>query len=97
MKRVFFLLIALATVIAFTGCAHPAPEVEQCVANVHAHYGFWWGLWNGMTLPFSFIGSLFNDNIVIYALNNTGHWYDFGFWLGVGGLGSGVATSSRRR
>lgn len=46
--------------------------------------GFWWGLWNGLTIGFSFIGSLFNDTIAIYDVNNNGGWYDWGFNTGVG-------------
>jgi hypothetical protein len=36
-----------------------------------------------MISGFSFIGSLFDSSIKVYAINNNGHWYDFGF---VGGL-----------
>jgi hypothetical protein len=36
-----------------------------------------------MISGFSFVGSLFDDDIVVYAVNNNGHWYDFGV---VGGL-----------
>ena len=46
--------------------------------------GFWEGLWHGIILPFSFIGSLCSENINIYELNNNGGWYDFGFCIGVG-------------
>jgi hypothetical protein len=33
---------------------------------------------------FDFIGSLIWDDVAVYATNNNGGWYDFGF---VGGLG----------
>jgi hypothetical protein len=32
-----------------------------------------------MIMTFSFIGSLFSDDIAIYAVNNNGAWYNFGF------------------
>jgi len=89
-----FLLIALVAVL-FTGCAQPV-SVEQCVEGAKV-YGFWNGLWHGMTAGFSFIGSLFDDKYIIYAINNNGGWYDFGFILGIGGLfGSGVTVRSER-
>lgn len=45
--------------------------------------GFWWGLWHGIILVFSFIYSLFSDNVTIYEVHNNGGWYNFGFILGV--------------
>jgi hypothetical protein len=63
-------------------------QIEQCISpNI---YGFWGGLWHGITSPIAFIGSLFSDNIAIYAVSNNGGWYDFGFVFGIGSLGSSV-------
>ena len=72
--------------VLFTGCADVA-IVDECLTS--DPYGFWGGLWHGIVAPISFIGSLFSDNIAMYAVNNSGGWYDFGFWLGIGGLGFG--------
>lgn len=55
--------------------------------------GFWLGLWHGLIAVFAFIGSLFNDNISVYAINNTGGWYDFGFLLGIGAFSTGASRS----
>ena len=30
--------------------------------------------------------ALFNENVAMYDINNTGGWYDFGFLIGVGGI-----------
>jgi hypothetical protein len=49
-----------------------------------------------MIVPISFFISLFSDTVVIYAKNNNGGWYDFGFVLGVGGLSSGSSAAFRR-
>ena len=81
LKIVFSLLI----VILFIGCADVSPHVNDCITS--SPYGFWSGLWHGMITPFSWIGSLFSNDIAIYAYNNNGGWYDFGFVLGIGGLG----------
>ena len=63
--------------IALSGCADTATNVHQ-----YADVGFFHGLWHGMIMPFAFIVSLFNDDVAIYAANNSGSWYDFGFIVG---------------
>ena len=65
------------------------------VADAGGVHGFWWGLWNGLTAPISFIGSLFNSNINIYDVHNNGGFYNFGFLTGTGTLG--LAGSRRRK
>ena len=34
-------------------------------------------------MPISFIGSILDSDIAIYAINNTGGTYDFGFIIGL--------------
>ena len=63
------------------GCADVS---AVCPAPTDHIYGFWGGLWHGIIVGWSFIGSLFSDNIAIYAVSNNGGWYDFGFVLGAG-------------
>ncbi len=79
-------------VIFLTGCADVTP-IEDCV--VDKPYGFLSGLWHGIIAPISFVGSLFMDDVAMYAVNNNGGWYDFGFVIGAGILfgGSGKATN----
>ena len=79
--------------LLLVGCADPQ-TVNTCVTGSPA--GFWWGLWNGWTLPFSFIGSLIYDDIAIYAVNNNGGWYDFGFLLGTTIILGGSSNSSKK-
>lgn len=80
MKKKLLILSVFAT-IAFliVGCATP-PDVQKCIPEGEHIYGFWGGTWHGMIMVFSFIGELlFNDKIRVYASNNNGAWYDFGF------------------
>lgn len=64
--------------------------------------GFWLGLWHGLIMPITFLISLFNDNVGVYVIHNSGGWYDFGFVLGAsiifssGGHGSARASRSAR-
>ena len=88
LKTIF---IILAIGLIFTGCADVTP-IEQC-ATVEP-YGFWGGLWHGIIAPFSFFGSLFSNDIAMYAVNNNGGWYDFGFVLGAGILFGGGSKST---
>jgi len=84
-------VVCLLMALLFAGCADVTP-IEDCV--VDAPYGFWSGLWHGVIAPVSFVGSLFSDEIAMYAVNNNGGWYDFGFVVGAGILfGSGNRAS----
>ncbi len=83
MKRWMFALIAVALL---SGCAD-AMSLQQAI--ITEKVGFWHGLWHGIIIPFSWLISLFSDEVAIYAIYNNGGWYDFGFFVGIGGL-SGV-------
>ncbi|OOY85753.1 hypothetical protein BOW14_09675 [Solemya velum gill symbiont] len=45
--------------------------------------GFWYGLWHGVISVVTLVIHLFNENVLVYEVNNVGGWYDFGFLLGV--------------
>lgn len=94
-KNLNLILGLIVLVFVFTGCADVS-NVEQCLPTEEHTYGFWGGLWHGIIALFSFIGSLFYDDIAVYAVNNNGGWYDFGFILGVGALSGGASSSARR-
>jgi len=61
--------------------------------------GFWKGLWHGFIAPFTFIASLFNEDIGIYEAHNNGGWYNFGFLFGLmiifgGGRSGGMKSKA---
>lgn len=60
-------------------------HVKQCLPETEYTYGFWGGAWHGTISPLAFIGELFSDDIAIYAINNNGRWYDFGYVIGLVG------------
>jgi len=91
-KNLVFVAIAILMVVLFSGCADVS---TVCPAEVDHLYGFWGGLWHGIVSPFAFIGSLFSDDIAVYAVNNSGGWYDFGFLLGVGAFTGGGSAARR--
>lgn len=51
--------------------------------------GFFWGIWHGWIAPVSLIWGLINPDIRVYEIQNTGWWYDFGFYIAIiSGFGS---------
>jgi hypothetical protein len=82
MKKTITQIILFLTIIVLTGCADVS-HVNDCLESTEHTYSFFGGVWHGLIIQFSFVGSLFSDDIAIYAVNNNGWPYDFGF---VGGL-----------
>jgi hypothetical protein len=95
MKKSIIALLGIACLLMLTGCADQL-TFEQAI-EVAKPVGFWHGLWHGMVLPFSWIGSLFSDNITIYCIANNGGWYNFGFALGAGAVLGGASSSAKSR
>ncbi len=93
-NKIVVLILMVLAIVLVASCADVEPNVAKCITG-HT-YGFWGGLWHGMILPFSCIGSLFSDDIAVWAVNNNGNWYTFGFFLGIGGLGFGTSSSRRK-
>ena len=89
------LVLAVAALVLTACAAGPNPEVG--FADAYGTLaGFWLGLWHVIIAPITFIISLFTDDVSIYAVNNSGGWYDFGFVLGAGILFGGGLFGSRR-
>ena len=87
MRNIFLGVLVLS---CLSGCADTVTFSE---AGSVDPVGFWYGLWHGGILLFSWIGSLFSDDIAIYAIYNNGGWYDFGFFLGIGICVGGSSSS----
>jgi len=83
MKKLTLFGLALLAIALITGCAD-VTNVQDCIPAGEHTYGFWGGVWHGMIIQFDFVGSLIWDDVAVYAVNNNGAWYNFGF---VGGLG----------
>ena len=78
----FVLTIAISACVPGDGDASPTKPA-----------GFFWGIWHGWIAPVSLIMGIFNRDIRIYEIYNTGLGYDFGFYMaiisGFGGLSLG--------
>jgi hypothetical protein len=89
MKRILPLIVmalALSACVATEAPSAISPEAPN----------FLLGVWHGFIFPVSFILSLFTDDIAVYAVPNNGHWYDFGYFVGICFLGVGARSSKRR-
>ena len=84
----------ILTLFLLSSCAD-VQNVDACMTG-HT-YGFFGGLWHGMIALVSFVGSLFSDDIAVWAVNNNGGWYELGFLIGVGGQGIFGAKEFHRK
>ncbi|MCX6167791.1 MAG: hypothetical protein NTX65_00505 [Ignavibacteriales bacterium] len=93
-KKIIFLPIAIMLLIMLSGCAD---LIQYQYSKEIQQVGFWYGLWHGMIMPISFIISLFNNQVAVYAVYNNGVWYNFGFLLGLSmSIGGGSSASTRK-
>ena len=69
-------LILVTLILLVMGCAY------QPYPTGYNSPGFFSGIFHGLLIVFSFIGSIFSD-VRIYAFPNTGFGYDFGFVIGI--------------
>jgi hypothetical protein len=77
------LLILAFLILSATGCAQAVSPSDFSKLGEVEIAGLFSGIWHGLTVPFSFIGSLWSEEVAIYAAYNNGGWYDFGFCFGL--------------
>ena len=86
-------LVAAAIYIIVYHVGMPTRDLSGATAN------FWLGLWQGLIICLSFIASWFDNNIVLYQVNNNGFWYNLGYLIAlsvsVGGIARGFRTKGK--
>ena len=90
-------LFLVVTLLVLSGCSN-REVVTECLKG-HT-YGFWGGLLHGIIAPIDLVMMLFRDDVTVFAQNNNGAWYAFGFIIGSGGwgvIGGHRASRSRRK
>lgn len=97
MKKWSSFLAVLLCMILFSSCVHQQPQIEPLLEG--RKFGFWGGLWHGMIATIMFVVHWFDNSVLVYAPNNNGGWYMFGFLVGVGGFAGSikVTTSNKKR
>ena len=80
-----FAVLALFLAIFVAGCAgvNTAKGMPDTDGGIS---GFWAGRWHGLILPIGFVVSLFNGNVNLYDVHNSGSGYNWGFMIGIGFL-----------
>jgi hypothetical protein len=85
------IVLFVLLVLLVSSCAPGNLKFDTAPAN------FWMGLWHGFIALFTFIISLFNDNVTIYEVNNVGKLYNLGFIIGVMMFWGGGSRGTCRR
>jgi hypothetical protein len=86
----FIILVALS--VALAGCF---PSGDSHLLREPA--GFLMGIWHGWIAPLSLIVGLFDHDVRIYEVNNTGWWYDFGYYIAIIAGFGGIALSRKKK
>ena len=93
--KVAVIFFALTVILLISGCSNNE-IVTGCLKG--QTYGFWYGLWHGIIAPIDLIAMIWRDDVSVFAPNNNGAWYAFGFIIGSGGWGFfGGNRASRSR
>jgi hypothetical protein len=97
LKKTTVAIMTITVLFLIASCAE-SENVKDCLTG--STYGFLGGLWHGIIAPIDFVAMLFKDNVTLYAQNNNGAWYAFGFLIGSGGWGflggKGLGRSRRK-
>jgi hypothetical protein len=88
-----YLLIGTLFILVLAGCSN-YEDVSACVDG--KTYGFWNGLWHGIIAPIDLVAMIWREDVSVFAPNNNGFWYAFGFVLGSGGWGFLGGRGSKR-
>ena len=84
--------LLLAVVLLFSSCL---PGDGKNSADKPAN--FLMGIWHGWVAPVSVIAGIFKGNIRVYEVNNSGWWYDLGFYMAIISGFGGITLSRKAR
>jgi len=91
-KMILLMLLLIVLICMLAGCV--PGDGSRSIEN---SAGFFTGLWHGIIVIFSFIGSWFNKNIKLYEICNNGFWYNLGYLFGFGGISFGFSWGSKNK
>lgn len=93
MKRRWRLLLLAGLALTLSACAAGTTSFGPTDPA-----GFFAGIWHGWIAPFALIVHLFDSDVRIYEVDNTGIWYDVGFYIAViSGFGGLSLSRSRKK
>jgi hypothetical protein len=91
-KKLHLFVLVTSLALAVNGCM-PGSEASRDRSPA----GFFTGVWHGWIAPVSLVVGLFNPSIKIYETENTGWWYDFGFYIAIISGFGGISLSRRKK
>ncbi len=97
MKKIVIGIVVVLIVLTISSCAAGPNEMVNTPDADGDVAGFWQGVWNGFSAPFTFIISLFSESIHVYEVHNNGGWYNFGFLFGASIIFGGTGRGAKRR
>lgn len=80
----FVIIVGIFTVFAIPSTTEAF--VQKYAYSKYDPPGFFSGIWHGLLAPYSLVARWFMDDGAMYAVPNTGWFYDAGFLIGL--LGS---------
>jgi hypothetical protein len=95
MNKKNILLMGIFGILIMTTLSACMPNPSASVGASPA--GFFKGVWHGWIAPFSLIFGFFNDATRVYDPNNTGWWYDFGFYMAIISGFGGLSLARRKQ
>jgi len=91
-KKVILVVVVVVLVLSVSGCMPGDGSYSmEDPAN------FLSGIWHGWIAPISLIRGFFNNSIRVYEANNTGWWYDLGFYIAVISGFGGISLNRHRK
>ncbi|MFC1493315.1 hypothetical protein ACFL6O_05085 [candidate division KSB1 bacterium] len=97
MNKTLVLAAIILALIMISACTPGPNRLAGSGTEMEDSAGFWKGLWHGFIVLFTFVASLFSNNISIYEVQNNGNWYNFGFLLGMMAFFGGSGGEATRR
>jgi hypothetical protein len=85
------LIVLMGVICLLSGCA---AGTDYYTESTQA--GFFSGIWHGWIAPIALLIKAFGGNVAIYEVNNTGIWYDFGFYIAIVGGFGGIAFTRKK-
>jgi len=91
-RKLALFVLSVFVLIALTGCIPGDGSIDATNPA-----GFFWGIWHGWLAPLTLIISLFDKNINIYEINNSGFWYDLGYYMAIISGFGGLSLARKKR
>lgn len=91
-KKIILLLMMISILFVVSACV---PGDGSKTSSNPA--GLLSGIWHGWIAPFSLVLSIFDKQISIYEIFNTGFWYDFGFYAAIISGFGGLSFSRKKK